>query len=182
MSAFGRAGAWLYGLVNRHRESNNVVVDLAELGPDDRALEVGCGPGASVELAARRIGADRVAAVDPTPTFVTMVRKRVPGADVRLAGAEDIPFPDRSFTVVWSLASMHHWDDRDAGLATITAKLAASGRLLLAERLLDKEGHGITAEQLDEVTAHLRTLGYATVDTVERRVGRKTIVVIRARL
>jgi SAM-dependent methyltransferase len=177
---FGAVSARIYGLLHRRSPGNRIVVDLAELKSDDYALEVGCGPGTALALAAERIGADRVAAVDPSPTFVSMVRNRIPGADVRVAGAEDLPFDDDSFTVIWAIASMHHWTDRDAGLATLTAKLAPGGRLLLAERLLDVPGHGITTEQLGEVTAKLADLGHTDIRTVERRSKRRTIMIIRS--
>lgn len=182
MTGFGAIGSRLYGFFYRNPPSNRVVVDLAELGPGDRALEVGCGAGAGVAMAAERIGADRVAAVDPSPTFVDMVRKRVPGADVQVSGAEDVPFTDGSFTAIWTIASMHHWDDRDTGLATLTRKLAPGGRLLVAERLLDRPGHGITPDQLTTVTALLTDLGHTAVDVVERPDGRRhTLAIIRAR-
>jgi SAM-dependent methyltransferase len=180
VKTFGALGARIYRLFNRNPASNRIVVELAELTADDRALEVGCGPGAGVEAAAGQIGADRVAAVDPSPTFVDMVRDRVPGADVRVSGAEDVPFDDGAFTVIWSIASMHHWTDRDSGLATLTAKLATPGRLLLAERLIDKPGHGITRDETAEVVTHLEQLGYADVRTIERPNGRKTMMVIHA--
>lgn len=181
MSGFGAIGSRLYGFFYRNPPSNRTVLELAELGPHDRVLEVGCGPGAGVALAAERIGAERVSAVDPSPTFVDMVRKRVPGADVQVAGAEDVPFPDGSFTVIWTIASMHHWDDRDTGLATLTRILADGGRLFVAERLLDRPGHGITRAQLPEVVALLQRLGHAAVDVVERPDGRRhTLAIIRA--
>jgi ubiquinone/menaquinone biosynthesis C-methylase UbiE len=31
-------------------------------------------------------------------------------------GAEALPLPDESASVVWSIASVHHWADLDAGL------------------------------------------------------------------
>ena len=65
-------------------------------------VELGCGPGALTETLAGRLGARSVAAVDPSPTFVAACRARVPGADVRLAGAEGLPFPDGSFTAAFS--------------------------------------------------------------------------------
>jgi ubiquinone/menaquinone biosynthesis C-methylase UbiE len=180
MRNFGAVTARIYGWRRRNSPSNRIVVDLLELTPDDHALEVGCGPGAAVALAAGQIGPDRVAAVDPSPTFVTMVRGRVPGADVRVGSADDLPFDDGTFTVVWSIASMHHWPDREAGLVTQTAKLAAGGRLVVAERLLNAPGHGITAEQTAEVVTYLEQLGYTNVETMERPNERKTIQVIRA--
>ncbi|TDE10405.1 class I SAM-dependent methyltransferase [Jiangella asiatica] len=178
MSGFGAITARFYAWFNRNPPSNRIVIDVAELGPDDRVLEVGCGPGAALELAASRIGAERVAAVDPSPTFAAMVAKRVPGADVRVAGAEDVPFDDGAFTVIYTIMSMHHWDDRDDGLATLTAKLAPGGRLLLAERLLEKPGHGITPAQIAAVEARLGELGQTGVHTVRRPDRRKTLAVV----
>jgi ubiquinone/menaquinone biosynthesis C-methylase UbiE len=177
---FGALSARVYSWLYRSSPSNRIVVDLLELRPEDRALEVGCGPGAAVALAAERIGADRVAAVDPSPTFVGQVRRRVAGADVRVGTAEGLPFNDGSFTAIWSIASMHHWADRDAGLAELTGKLAPGGRLLLAERLLKRPGHGITASETAEVLAHLKGLGYTGVRTIQRPNGRRTIQVIHA--
>ncbi|WP_051426449.1 class I SAM-dependent methyltransferase [Jiangella gansuensis] len=178
MSGFGAIASRFYALFNRNPASNRIVVDVAELTAHDRVLEVGCGPGAAVELAARTVGPEQMAAVDPSETFVAMVSKRVPGADVRAAGAEDVPFDDGTFTVVYSIMSMHHWNDRDAGLATLTRKLAPGGRLLLAERLLARPGHGITAAQIADVEVQLARLGQTDVHTVQRPDGRKTIAVV----
>jgi ubiquinone/menaquinone biosynthesis C-methylase UbiE len=178
MTGFGAVGARLYAWFNRHPEANRTVVELAGLRPGDHVLEVGCGPGVGLELAARVVGAERAAAVDPSETFVAMARKRVPGADVRVAGAEDVPFDDGTFTAIFTLASMHHWSDRDAGLARLVTTLAPGGRLVLGERLLDRPGHGITPAQLDEVTARLAALGQTGVRTERRRVGRKTLAAL----
>src|SRR5919106_2635736 len=179
-SRFGAISGRIYALLNRYPESNRIVIDQLGLMPDDRVLEVGCGPGAATELAAQRIGADRVAAIDPSSTFIEMVRKRVPGADIRVGSATDIPFDDGTFTVIWSIASMHHWPDREAGLTAQTAKLAPGGRLVIAERLLDKPGHGITAEQTADVTSYLKSLGHPEVRTLTRTSGKKTIQLIEA--
>src|SRR4051812_38777488 len=62
-----------------------------------RVLDVGCGPGALTTVLADLVGAGQVAAIDPTEPFVEQCRARVPGADVRLAPAEAIPFEDESF-------------------------------------------------------------------------------------
>lgn len=180
MWKFGALSARVYSWLHRDSPSNRIVVDLLDLKPDDRVLEVGCGPGTAVALAAERIGPDRVAAVDPSPTFVDLTQERVAGADIRVGTAEELPFGDGTFTAIWSIASMHHWADRDAGLAEQTAKLAAGGRLLLAERLLSRPGHGITPDQTAGVLAHLGRLGYTDIRTTRHPNGRKTIQVIRA--
>lgn len=61
------------------------------------ALDVGCGPGPLTAALAGRLGAPAVAAVDLSRSFVEACRARVPGADVRLADAEQLPFADATF-------------------------------------------------------------------------------------
>jgi SAM-dependent methyltransferase len=65
--------------------------------PAGPVLDVGCGPGALTAWLAARVGAGAVAAVDPTEHFVAACSARVPGADVRVASAEALPFRDRTF-------------------------------------------------------------------------------------
>jgi ubiquinone/menaquinone biosynthesis C-methylase UbiE len=181
MSGFSKLGARLYSWFNRDPASNQLISELAELKPGDTVLDVGCGPGAAVERAAKALGAENVAAADPSAAFVSMVRDRVPGVDVREAGAESLPFEPESFTVVWSISAMHHWPDRDAGLDEVLRVLAPGGRLFIAERLINRSGHGITASQVTDVVGHLSTSRRVSeVHTTEHRVNRKTVLVIRA--
>ncbi len=154
------------------------MVSLARLTPEDRALEIGCGPGAALAGAATVIDPSRISAVDPTPGFVERAGRRVPGADVRLGTAEALPFPDATFSVAWTVAAVHHWADRDKGLAEAVRVLAPGGRLLLVERHLRKPGHGITDAQAAEVKSRLRELGVAEVDADEHRAGRGKFLVV----
>jgi SAM-dependent methyltransferase len=65
--------------------------------PPGPVLDVGCGPGALTAWLAARAGAAAVSAVDPSEPFAATCRERVPGADVRVARAEQLPFRDRTF-------------------------------------------------------------------------------------
>lgn len=75
--------------------------DAAEVGgePGQRALDVGCGPGGLTTELVRRLGADQVAAIDPSSSFVEACRRRHPGVDVRQGVAEELPWPEASFEV-----------------------------------------------------------------------------------
>lgn len=178
MAGFGTIASRLYGAFTRNSRTVNSIVDYADPGPGDRVLDVGCGAGSGVAHAAQRVGAANVAAIDPSATFVDQVRKRVPGADVREAGAEDVPFEEQTFSLIWSVASMHHWDDRERGLSALVRVLSPGGRLLIAERTLKRPGHGITSDQSDTVMRFLRRLGQTDVTAVDHRVGRRQLTVI----
>jgi SAM-dependent methyltransferase len=90
--------------------------DLAGLSRGQRVLDVGCGPGALTAELVRRQGTARVSAVDPSDSFAAAVRERLPGVDVGLAAAEQLPFPDASFDVVLAQLVVHFMADPVAGL------------------------------------------------------------------
>jgi SAM-dependent methyltransferase len=91
--------------------------DAAGVAPGDRALDVGCGPGVLLAELTERLGVDGVAGVDPSPPFVEAARAAVPGADVRLAPAEQLPFESGAFDVVLSQLVVNFMHDAEQGVA-----------------------------------------------------------------
>ncbi len=92
------------------------LADLAGIGVGRRVLDVGCGPGALTGELVRRLGADGVAAVDPSESFVAAALARHPGVDVRQATAEQLPFEDSSFDAAIAQLVVHFMADPVAGL------------------------------------------------------------------
>ena len=112
-----------------------LAVRLSGMGPGDRVVDVGCGPGVAVRYSARQ-GAT-VTGVDPAPVMLRVARLLTrSSAKVRYAkgAAEEIPLPEGSVSVVWSIATVHHWSDIDAGLREVRRVLLPGGRLVAMER------------------------------------------------
>jgi SAM-dependent methyltransferase len=93
------------------------MADLAGIRPGARAIDVGCGPGALTTELVERLGADAVAAVDPSESFVAAVGERLPGVDVRRASAESLPFDDGTFDAAIAQLVVHFMQDPVAGIA-----------------------------------------------------------------
>src|SRR5215467_8500221 len=74
--------------------------DLAEVRSGQRALDVGCGPGALTAELSGRLGVDEVCAVDPSESFAAAAGERLPGVAVGVATAERFPFQDGAFDAV----------------------------------------------------------------------------------
>ena len=103
------------------------MADLAGVAPGQRALDVGCGPGALTTELVRRLGAENVAAVDPSEPFVAAARERHPGVDVRLAPAEHLPFDDGAFDVALAQLVVHFMEDPVAGLREMRRVIRSGG-------------------------------------------------------
>lgn len=107
------------------------MADLAGVRTGQRALDVGCGPGALTSVLVQRLGAEAVAAVDPSQSFVEAARARNPGVDVRLAGAERLPFDDRTFDATLAQLVVHFMSDPVAGLVEL-ARVTREGGTVAA--------------------------------------------------
>ena len=83
---------------------------------DWKVLDVGCGPGSLTGVLAEIAGARNVAAVEPSEPFARACGERVPGADVRVASAENLPFDDDSFDATLSQLVVNFLRDAPAGL------------------------------------------------------------------
>jgi SAM-dependent methyltransferase len=116
-----------------------IAADVAAVAPAGaRVLEVGCGPGhLSVQLAGQhRL---QVTGLDLDPAMIARARATTGRAANRggrrpsflVGDVAALAFPDRSFDLVVSTLSMHHWADPAAGLAEIGRVLRPGGRALI---------------------------------------------------
>jgi SAM-dependent methyltransferase len=115
-------------------------VELVDVRAGQRALDVGCGPGALVSALVPRLGADAVVAVDPSSTFVTAARERFADVDVRSAAAEDLPFDDASFDAALAQLVVHFMKDPVAGIAEMARVTRPGGTV--AASVWDNAGDG----------------------------------------
>jgi SAM-dependent methyltransferase len=103
----------------------------ARLQAGQRALDVGCGPGALTAQLVERLGPHAVVAVDPSTPFVAAARARFPDVDVRAATAEQLPFPDDTFDAALAQLVVHFMADPVAGLREM-ARVTRPGGVVAA--------------------------------------------------
>ena len=148
---------------------------------------MGCGPGTAVRHAAR-LGAT-VTGVDPAPVMLRLARllaRRSERITLRRGTAEALPLPDGSATVLWSIATVHHWSDLDCALGEIGRVLEPGGRFVAIERrsrpgATGHASHGWTDEQAEEFAGLCRTAGFDEVRVERHTTGRRTVVAVIAR-
>jgi SAM-dependent methyltransferase len=113
--------------------------DVAGVAPAGaQVLEVGCGPGRLSIRLARHHGLE-VTGLDLDPAMIARARANADRPDTGdqrrpeflVGDVAALAFPDRSFDLVVSTLSMHHWADPAAGLAEIGRVLRPGARALI---------------------------------------------------
>jgi SAM-dependent methyltransferase len=97
-----------YGALRRAEPRIAATIHQA-LGPARTVLNVGAGTG-SYEPADRQ-----VTAVEPSAEMIA--RRGASAPKAIQASAEALPFPDKSFDAAMAILTIHHWPDKQAGLA-----------------------------------------------------------------
>lgn len=159
---------------------------LSGLARGDTVVDVGCGPGSAVRHAAR-LGASTVG-VDPASVMLRVARILTRSSlSVRylLGRAEALPLPDESASVVWSIASVHHWADLDAGLREARRVLRPAGRLVAIERRTQPgarglASHGWTGTQADVFAQRCLDHGFVDARADRHQYGRRTTLSVTA--
>jgi len=162
-----------------------LAADLTAVSPSDHVVDLGCGPGVAAREAARR-GA-RVTGVDPAPVMLRLASRLTrssSGITWSEGAAEAIPLADGAATVLWSIASVHHWRDLDAGVREVDRVLVAGGRFLVIERrtrpgATGRASHGWTDDQAAAFAERCRDMGFVVVQ-VGRHEGRRPLLTVQA--
>ena len=136
-----RFGRWA-PTYDRHRLQKVVfepvqksVLELAaqEVPNPGAILDVGCGTGRLLTAAADQYPGARLEGVDAAAGMIEQAKAAGGRANLQVATAERLPFPDLQFDLVFSTMTFHHWADQRQGIAEIARVLKPGGRWLLAD-------------------------------------------------
>jgi ubiquinone/menaquinone biosynthesis C-methylase UbiE len=125
---------------NADRASHEAMLRLSRAQPSDRVLEVACGPGFVALMFAERAGS--VIGLDLTVALLEKARQRqrergLTNAQLIEGDAEQMPFPDSSFSIVACHKAFHHFTHPE--LVLRYRVLVPSGRLVLGDTISSDE-------------------------------------------
>jgi len=118
--ALGRLGGIVMARMNQRMAAR--AIELLDVQPSNKILEVGFGPGVAIQLLAKSVLSGRVTGIDPSEEMIAQAaarnRKAIESGQVDLCrgSAERLPFADNSFDRVLTINSMKIWPDAIAGL------------------------------------------------------------------
>ncbi len=144
-------------------EANRLLIDLAQVGPEDTVLDVACGPGL-VGCALAEV-ARHVTGIDLTPAMIeqAQVRQRSMGLTNltwMVGDAVPLPFPDTAFSVVVTRFSFHHFLEPKAVLAEMVRVCQPVGRAAVIDVFTSSPEQGEAYNRVEKLRdpSHVRAL------------------------
>jgi ubiquinone/menaquinone biosynthesis C-methylase UbiE len=143
------------------------VVELLEVRPTDRVLEVGYGSGVVVQHLSQLVSAGHVAGIDASQVMVKQARARNATGirngrvELRCGLVEALPFGDECFDKALAINSLQLWPNAIAGLCEMRRVMKSGGRI----------GLGFTpyaGQPKEALAARLIAAGFADARTVEK--------------
>lgn len=127
------AGRVLMGFGPGTSEEHRIALEMLEISPGDRVLDVGCGPGNFTRDFARAAGDGEVVGIDASATMLeAAVREGGPDNLSYVRGdARQLPFPDARFDAVCCFAALYLIEEPMEAIAEIARVLAPDGRVAL---------------------------------------------------
>lgn len=175
---------WLFGHVMAFFNDgmNCLAVDLLDVRPADRVLEVGFGHGKTLLELARRARDGFVAGIDFSAVMVRQAQWRnqelirAGRVEVKLASVSNIPYPEAEFDKVCAVNTYPFWPDPADDLQEVRRVLRPGGRMVLAVRAREGDRDdgfnriGFTARQLGEIEELVRRVGFQDVALTVKKV------------
>lgn len=146
-------------------------VDLLDVQPDDRILEVGCGTGAAVSLIAPRLTRGHITAIDRSEKAVaragTVNAEHISCGGVRILRATllDLPSEGEGYDKVFAVNVNAFWLHPERELPAARRRLVPGGTLLL---VLESPSAGRAREFIETMPGNLEYYGFGTVATLVR--------------
>ena len=170
--AAGHLAGWIMGHRSSNVTRNRWAAFLLELRPDDRVLELGCGPGVAVAALAARATRGLVVGVDHSPVVIRQARRRnraaVRAGRARLvcSPVENLVLDEKAFDAALAVNTVGMWPEPAARLRELGRLLRPGGRIAVVSQPRCPGATAATsAAAADELTGLLAEAGFENFRT-----------------
>jgi len=138
--AVGHVAGWIMGRRSSNVARNRWAVQLLDVQPTDRVIELGCGPGVAVAALATRAVRGLVVGVDHSQVMIRQAHRRnraaIRAGRVRLIHmpVESLFISDGPFNAALAVNTVGMWPDPTARLRELARLLRPGGRIALVSQ------------------------------------------------
>jgi SAM-dependent methyltransferase len=169
----GHIEGWIFGRRSSNVRRNRWAVELLNVQPSDRIIELGCGPGVAVGALASRACRGLVVGVDHSEVMIRQASRRNADAirqgRVRLiqAPVERLQVTDGPFDAALAVNTVGMWSQPTSQLREIGQLLQPAGRIaVVSQPRCPGATAATTAAAGDRLVAQLSAAGFENI-TVE---------------
>lgn len=132
------------GMARGNEPEARWTIDLLNIQPDTRVLEIGFGPGVAIEYAAERAPQGHVSGIDYSKTMVQIARKRNASAirtglvDLTYGDVRSLPYEDEAFDRAVTIHCIYFWAEPITCLREVRRVLRTNGVLAITIQPKDK--------------------------------------------
>ena len=188
----GRLGSLAGRLMSFTNEAlNQFAVEQLDLQATDQVLEIGFGPGKTLERLSAQVTRGLVAGVDHSMTMVTEAARRnqflikTGRLEVQHASVSSLPYEYARFDKVVAVNNYQFWPNPELDLTEIQRVMRKGGRLVLGLRLASTSAFsfipGFQPEEVAEIAGLVRWVGFEDVKIEQRRLGREAACITARR-
>lgn len=126
---------WMQRIIFKPIQRTVLQLAAEQVSRPGAILDVGCGTGKLLKSAKARFPGAKLVGVDAAIEMVKYAQTSNPIGTIQFqqAMAEELPFPNASFDLVFSTMTFHHWSNQTKGIAEVARVLTPGGRWLLAD-------------------------------------------------
>jgi ubiquinone/menaquinone biosynthesis C-methylase UbiE len=132
------------GMARGNEPEARWTIDLLNIQPHTRVLEIGFGPGVAIQYAAERAPQGHVSGIDYSKTMVQIARKRNASAigtglvDLTYGDVRSLPYEDAAFDRAVTIHCIYFWAEPITCLREVRRVLRMNGVLAITIQPKDK--------------------------------------------
>jgi cyclopropane fatty-acyl-phospholipid synthase-like methyltransferase len=170
----GRVAGWVMATRPSNRERNRWTVDLLELSPGQRVVEIGCGPGVALGHCLAQVEGGLVVGLDQSAAMIATAARRHGAAlaEGRLilvhGNARAVGQLDGGFDRIFAVNVVQFIADRKALFALIRDRLKPGGRVAMTYQPRNRNPTRADAVRMaEQIAADMAAAGLVDARTAE---------------